>query len=182
MATSTFIRENLTVRSTLVRTGRLCTRAVAWALAGCVAGPLALALFGAARALLGSGPHAASIEEAVAGVLVVTMAGTIVGALLAAPCYLPLLWAWAVCGRRFGWLERTYGGVAAGTGLLAASGAGMLAMIYGTMEPPFGFAGADLVPYAGQMLLLLWAGLLLPRLVIPALRPGAFARSESPAI
>lgn len=155
-------------------------RALVWGAAGCVAGPLALGLTGAVRALVDGPPGLESLGMAFGVVVLATSVGATVGAMFAAPFYLPLLLLWATCGRRLGRLESTYGGVVAGTALLAAAGAGLLTLGYGSMDRPFGFEGRDLVLYAISMLLLLWAALLIPRLVLPILRPGSFARVEPP--
>ena len=158
------------------RAPRWWARAFAWAVLGCAAGPLALGLVSAVT-VLGRMGLVDGLDDAYAALIVVPLAGTMIGAVLALPVYLPLLLVWAAAAPRLGRVERTYSGVIAGTGLLASAGAALLASFYGSLRPPFGYKGWDLAAYAGTMLLLLWAGLILPRLVIPALRPGAFVRS-----
>jgi hypothetical protein len=157
-------------------------RALLWAVSGCVAGPLALGIVGAVSAMIGVPGQKWGVTQAFASVVVTTIFGTVVGIVAAAPVYLPLLLLWAANGSRLGRIESTYWGVLAATGLLAAAGAALLTVMYGSMESPFGFRGADLVTYAWQMLLLLWAGLVLPRLALPALWPGAFGLAPATAV
>jgi hypothetical protein len=132
--------------------------------------------------VLGSMGILDGLEDAFATLIAVPLAGTMIGAVFALPVYLPLLLLWAAAAPRLGRVERTYSGVIAGTGLLASTGAALLAIFYGSQPPPFGYQGWDLAAYAGVMLLLLWAGLVLPRLVISALRPGAFVQPSTGAV
>ena len=155
-------------------------RAFAWAVLGCAAGPLALGLVSAVT-VVGSRGIVDGFGEAFVALILVPLVGTMIGAVFAVPVYLPLLLLWAAAAPRLGRVERTYGGVIAGTGLLASAGAALLATVYGSQRSPFGYRGWDLAAYTGAMLLLLWAGLVLPRLVIPALRPGAFVRTPTGA-
>jgi hypothetical protein len=78
----------------------------------------------------------------------------------------PALVGWALLAPYADAAERRWAGVATGTGLLAGIGASVLTTVVG---------GASL----GGAWPVAWACLLLPRVVIPALRPGAFGRAHS---
>ena len=78
----------------------------------------------------------------------------------------PALLGWALLAPYADVAERHWAGVAAGTGLLAGVGASVLTTVVG------GASLAGAWPVA-------WACLLLPRIVIPALRPGAFGRTHT---
>jgi hypothetical protein len=79
---------------------------------------------------------------------------------------LPVLVAWGALGPALGRVERTWAGVALGTALVAGFAMHVGVGVFGGpgVAPPARFAAW----------LVAWAGLLLPRVVCPALRPGAF--------
>jgi len=81
----------------------------------------------------------------------------------------PAMLAWAYGGPALGAVERRGLGVAAGAGVLAWPAAAVLGSWY-----------ADAAP-AWARWLLLWALVLAPRVVVPSLRPGAFARPRAAA-
>jgi|GEM_PF-6202912 len=90
--------------------------------------------------------------------------------------YLPVLLAWGRWGQRFGPWERRRGRLCVALAGLAVSAAVTAHVISARMELPFGSRGPELARLVGAVFVGTWLGMVLPRLVLPALRPGAFAK------
>jgi len=88
--------------------------------------------------------------------------------------YLPVLLAWGRWAHRLGRWERTRGPLSVALAALAIPAA--LAAVVANMSivPPFGARGSQLALIAGAVFVGTWLALLLPRLLIRSLHPGAF--------
>lgn len=159
---------------------RWCCRAVGWTVAAAVLGPIVVVptiyLIGMLidwRGLLAHPGEA--IAFAIGGTLYLGFWYLFVSLAFFALPYMPVLVLWARLGPRLGRLERTRGGIVASAGLLAVPGALVAVVAYGVLDEPFGYHGAELVKFGAWILVATAVSLLVPRLVIPALRPGVFA-------
>lgn len=135
---------------------------LAWLLAGWAGALLAAAAASVTTALVAGGTLGRALVGF--GVGLAPYLGVWFG-LVALPV-LPVLLGWGALGPALGRVERTGVGVAAGTALVAG-----FAMYVGVGV--FGGSGVG----SGARLeawLVAWAGLLLPRVTCPPLRPGAF--------
>lgn len=165
-------------------TPRWRRRALGWAGAAAVAGPLVvvpvLVLLGTLvdwRARLADPGQA--IVGAVGAVLYLGVWYLFVSVAFFALPYVPLLLLWARLGPALGRLEASRRGVAASAALLALPGALAAVAAYGLLDEPFGFAGTELLRFGLVVLGSIAVGLLVPRLACPCLRPGTFAAPPS---
>ena len=158
--------------------GRSLRLAVAWVFAAAALGPLAYGI-GVVIWLAASGEpfwrtDMLALPTAVLGVASLTIPSLVVGV----PLLAPLLVFWAVIARRWARLE-SVGGVLAGTAALAALG-GLLLFLNGERDQrPMATHGLAALPGALQWAGMVWLALMLPRLVVPRLGFGAFARCTS---
>lgn len=164
------------MRSTLslARSFRL---AVAWIAAAAVFGPLAYAL-GVTGWLIASGePFWRTNPLAIPTTVLAAASFGIPGLILGIPLLAPLLACWAVIARRWPRLD-SVAGVLAGTMSLAALGA-ILLLLVSERDPrplaPHGLAALrDSLRVGGVV----WLALVLPRVLIPPLRVGAFGTAH----
>ena len=96
--------------------------------------------------------------------------------------YVPLLLLWARLGPTLGRLESTRRGVAVSAALLALPGALASVVAYGVLDEPFGYQGAELARFGAVVLGAITVSLLVPRLLFPSLRPGAFAGARGDVV
>lgn len=146
-------------------------------LTAAVLGPLAYGI-GAAGWLMASGNPFWRRDMLALPTVVASLASFGIPSLIVGlPLYAPLLLLWALIARRWARLDSA-GGVFAGTVSLAALGA-LLLFVAAARDSrplaPHGFAAlSDALQWGG----LVWLALVLPRLLIPRLRPGAFAATR----
>jgi hypothetical protein len=150
-------------------------RAVLWILSAAFFGPLALALSIGIISFLAdtSGP------SPVAMILYVTLMGSGVAVIAMVPCYAPLLLVWSRVGG-FAELEASRRGVLLGTFLLslpAAAGA-ILVNLSSTGMVTKLINAQELLANALGLGFGTWAGLLVPRLIVPFLKPGIFRTGD----
>lgn len=139
--------------------------ALLWAVLGAVVAPLALALGVGLLTLV------SDVDAPVVGVILYYLSFSLLASIaFALPPYAALLVAWAVGAPCLGDADRSRRSVALATAALAVP-PGLVVML-----STDGSAIATLAP----IWLAAWIGLLLPRLVVPRLAPGAFARGHAP--
>jgi hypothetical protein len=150
-----------------------------WLLAAMLAGPVAISALESIAQLFVTVRAARAVvpEIILAFMMMVFVTGTFATVLGLA--YLPLLLAWGRWGRRFGRWERARGSLCLALAGLAAPAALAALVINARLEAPFGARGGELAGIVGFVFLGTWLGLALPRLVLPALRPGVFADGPS---
>lgn len=137
-------------------------RSLAWLLAGWAGALVAAGAASVAASLAAGG----TFWRALGGFAVALAPSLGVWFGLVALPLLPVLVGWGALGPALGRVERTWTGVALGIALVAG-----FAMYVGVGV----FGGPTVAPRARfAVWLIAWAGLLLPRVVCPALRPGAF--------
>lgn len=150
------------LRSALRRLGD----ALLWAALGAVVAPVAFAA-GIALVAAVRSPDAPAL-----GVLLYFLSFSLFASVaFALPPYAALLAAWAAVAPRLGGADRSRAGVALVTAVLALPAGVFMALA--NDGPP--------LPLFVPIWLAAWIGLLAPRLVVPRLAPGAFARRRTPA-
>jgi hypothetical protein len=97
------------------------------------------------------------------------------------PVFTPLLLAWAWIAPRYPRIESPFAIVGASIGLGVSAGT-IVAVSYARMEAPFGAHGGQLAAISGVVGLVIALGLITPRFVIAALRPGRMLQTREPVI
>ena len=155
--------------------------AVGWVLAAAVLGPLAFGL-GYTGWLIASGERFWRADVLTVPLTVLATASFgIPSIIVGVPLFGPLLLLWAVIARRWALLE-TVGGVIAGTMSMGALAALLLFLLAQRDMRPLAPHGLAVLPEVLQAGGLVWLTLVLPRVVIPPLRPGAFAATRAHAV
>lgn len=150
---------------------------LAWFLAAALMGPLTLGMAIAVTEAAGGNPFWRHDPIAFPAVILAGASLGLPAVFIVAPLVAPLLAVWALAARRWPFIERT-GWVLAGTGSLAVLVAFVRFLALDADSRPLAPHGlallADVLPWGAWI----WVALLLPRLVIPPLNLGAFARSS----
>lgn len=155
--------------------------ATLWAVTGCALGALTGGIVVAGVGTIVKFPSLANPVTAFAGgALYLTAMSLAAAPALALPVCWPILTAWAFLGGRLGRVESTYGGLVAATGALALLGGGGVTALYASAGADRGYRGAALVTFGLGVFVALWGGLLLPRMLIARLQPGAFSVTPPP--
>ncbi|HVX40260.1 MAG TPA: hypothetical protein VHB25_11865 [Gemmatimonadaceae bacterium] len=132
-----------------------------WVLLGAILGPVVVAV------VLGAAWGLAHLDLGGAiGGAVLTATTTVFIAVMLSPLYLVLGLAWAMVAPRLSFLERSRSRFVAAALVLAIPAA----VIVG-----FDNRGSDPMFHAAYGLVMTWAGLVIPRLLVGALRLGVFA-------
>ena len=153
---------------------RSVSLAAAWVLAAAVLGPLAFGI-GAASWQVMSGDRFWQFDALAFPTVVLGLASFgIPSILVGVQLFAPLLIAWALIARRWTRLESA-SGLFIGTVSLAALAALLLFLSIDGDRRPLAPHGLALLPDALQWGGLVWVALVLPRVLIPPLRPGVFA-------
>lgn len=146
-----------------------------WLLLACAAAPLAwgfaFALVGAPSAIAGGASVLESLRSFPAALLGGAVSAAVPVAMLA-PVYALFLFAWPGLARRHPELEATRTGLAVGCALLAAPGAFLVA--WSKAHAAASFAPSLFLGWGSVAGLVGLASLLLPRLLVGRLAPGAF--------
>ena len=153
-------------------------RALLWSFTGCVLGPVIALLPVRAYAVLTSQESPASaLVGGTVGLLMYAMIAFVFGL----PVFTPILIAWAWLAPRYPRIESP--SFIVGASLCIALGASVaVAISYACMQEPFGARGGDLAAISGMVGLVVAAGLLTPRCIIPLLRPGRMLDTRAPII
>jgi hypothetical protein len=154
-------------------------RGLLWTVAAVLSGPVAVSGLLCVGFLVLAWPGLRTASEKIPAAFVVMVVFSGAAAIVLGAAYLPVLLAWSRWGRRLGRWERAWGPLCVALAVLAAPAAATVMVVYGRMELPFGARGAELARMGGAVFVGTWLGLLLPRLVLPALRPGAFAHDPA---
>ena len=151
--------------------------ALGWILAAALFGPLVYGIGVASQMIIGGDPFWRSSVWAIPSVVLGIASFGIPSIILGVPIFGPLLVSWAMIARWWARLE-CVGGVMIGTLVLAALGTVLLSVSAETDLRPLAPHGRTVLYPALQGGGLLWLALILPRVLIPPLRHGAFATAE----
>lgn len=158
---------------------RWWVRAIGWLAAAGLLGPLLFATVHMVTVTLLNwrnvvGDPARALGQGVGGVVYLgALLGYLAIAVLMIP-YAPILMLWARTGPALGWLEHTKRGVAVSAAILAAPAAVAAAVMHDVSAGPSAGGWTDLAWLGAIVFVAVGTSLLLPRILIRPLRPGAF--------